>query len=294
MQTKVALIPIDTYEQDAVDAAVRTGFSLLGGLPQLLDPEQKILLKPNLLGKAPPQKAVTTHPAVFAAVAKALQEAGCAHLSYGDSPGNPTATPAKVAATSGIAEAAESLGIPMADFSAGSNVHYQGVSVPRTFCLANGVQEADCLITLCKMKTHALERITGAVKNQYGCIVGVNKAAGHAAHPSSETFADMLADLNRCVNVQLAVMDGIVAMEGNGPTSGTPVAMNVILISQDPVALDTVFCHLVDLDPASVPTNVSGAAAGLGVMDDNAITVATPEGDFTPAEAAKRWGNPDF
>ena len=88
-----------------------------------------------------------------------------------------------------------------------------------SFYLCKGVQEADALISLCKMKTHALERITGGVKNLYGCICGVNKAAGHARHPSSEAFAEMLADLNRCVRPKLHIMDGITAMEGNGPSS---------------------------------------------------------------------------
>ena len=87
------------------------------------------------------------------------------------------------------------------------------------------------MINICKMKTHALERITGAVKNLYGCITGVNKAAGHAAYPDSWVFADMLTDLHRCVRPRLHIMDGIIAMEGNGPTSGTPIAMNVLLFS---------------------------------------------------------------
>ena len=57
-------------------------------------------------------------------------------------------------------------------------------------------------------------------------------------------------------------MDGIIAMEGNGPTSGDPVPMNVLLFSRDPVALDAVFCHLVALDPELVPTNVMGKKRG--------------------------------
>ena len=144
------------------------------------------------------------------------------------------------------------------------------------------------------MKTHALERITGAVKNLYGCVTGVNKAAGHAAHPNSEAFADMLADLHRCVKPRLHIMDGIVAMEGNGPTSGTPVAMNMLLFSTDPVALDTLFAALVHLDPAEVPTCVSGAREGLGTMTLGDIDVVTPGGVFTVPQAVERYGKADF
>ena len=290
----VALVPLDTYDQLQVDEAVRQGVALLGGLAQFVRPEESILLKPNLLGSALPQKAVTTHPAVFAAVARLLREAGCTHLSYGDSPGNPTATPRKVAVSSGIAEAAARFDIPLADFDHGASVSFPQGQAAHGFFLCNGVRDADAVINLPKMKTHALERITGAVKNLYGCIFSVNKAAGHARHPSSEAFANMLCDLHLCVKPRLHILDGIVAMEGNGPTSGVPKAMNVLLFSADPVALDSVFAALVSLDPAAVPTCVSGAQRGLGVMAAEDILVRTPAGDCSVADAAARYGKPDF
>lgn len=290
----VALIPLDTYDQPRVNQAVRQGVELLGGIGTFVRPEEKILLKPNLLGRALPQKAVTTHPAVFEAVAQLLIDEGYAHLSYGDSPGNPSTTPVKAAQACGIAASAERLGVARADFDGGSVVHFPEGRVARSFYLCHGVQEADAMINVCKMKTHALERITGAVKNLYGCICGVNKATGHAQYPNSDVFADMLCDLQRCVAPRLHIMDGVVAMEGNGPTSGTPVSMNVLLFSADPVALDSVFAALVNLDPATVPTCVSGQASGLGVMDHDRIAVVTSEGEMTVAEAARRWGKPDF
>ena len=290
----VGLVPVGTYEQEAVDQAVRTGIDLLGGIGQYVQPEEKILLKPNMLSGALPQKAITTHPAVFTAVAKLLQENGYAYLSYGDSPGNPATTPVKAAAATGIAEAAQALGIREADFSSGSVVRFPEGKKAHSFYLCRGVQEADAVINLCKMKTHALERITGGVKNLYGCICGVNKATGHAQYPSSESFAEMLADLNRLIHPRLHIMDGITAMEGNGPTSGTPVQMNVMLFSDDPVAMDTVFCALISLDPSTVPTCVSGQAYGIGTMNPSEIRILTPEGEISCREAAKKYGKPDF
>lgn len=82
----VALIPIATYDQAAVDTAVLQGVDLLGGIARFVQPEERILLKPNLLSRALPQKAITTHPAVFSAVCRLLRESGYTHLSYGDSP----------------------------------------------------------------------------------------------------------------------------------------------------------------------------------------------------------------
>lgn len=290
----VVLIPVSTYDQEIVDQAVARGLTLLGGLTRFVSPEEHILLKPNLLSRALPQKAVTTHPAVFSAVCKALREGGYAFVQYGDSPGNPTTSPEKAAQGCGIAEVAERFGIPQADFGSGSIVHYPDGLRAKSFYLCKGVQEADALINVCKMKTHALERITGAMKNLYGCVTGVNKAAGHASFPNSDIFAEMLADLNGCVKPRLHIMDGIVAMEGNGPTSGTPVAMNVLLFSADPVALDTVFATLVHLDPATVPTIVSGVKAGIGVMEEAQIDVVTPEGTLTLSQAREKYGKADF
>ncbi len=290
----VSFIPVNSYDQHIVDEAVKTGINLLGGIRQFVQPEEKILLKPNMLTGALPQKAITTHPAVFAAVARVLQEAGCTQLTYGDSPGNPATTPVKAAAVTGIAETAAAMNIPEADFSSGSVVRFPEGRKAHSFYLCRGVQEADAVINICKMKTHALERITGGVKNLYGCICGVNKAAGHAQYPSSESFADMLADLNKLIHPRLHIMDGIVAMEGNGPTSGTPVNMNVLLFSTDPVAMDTVFCKLIHLDPGTVPTCVSGHASGVGTMNPEEIRIITPEGEISCDEAAEQYGKPDF
>ena len=290
----VALVPVSSYDQAEVDAAVRTGVELLGGIGAFVKKEEKILLKPNLLSGALPQKAITTHPAVFSAVCRLLREAGYAHLSYGDSPGNPVTTPEKAADVSGISGAAEKWHLEKADFDAGSVVRFPEGKTAHSFYLCKGVQEADALINLCKMKTHALERITGGVKNLYGCVCGAKKAVGHAQYPSSEVFADMLADLNLCVKPRLHIMDGIVAMEGNGPTSGVPRAMNVMLFSADPVAMDTVFCALISLNPATVPTCVSGERAGLGTRNADRIRILTPEGEIDCARAAEKYGQPDF
>ena len=83
-------------------------------------------------------------------------------------------------------------------------------------------------------------------------------------------------------------------MEGNGPTSGDPVSMGVLLMSTDPIALDTVFCHLVDLDPTYVPTNLYGENIGLGTWHDDRIEIRTPDGEQSVEELKRKYGNPDF
>ena len=93
---------------------------------------------------------------------------------------------------------------------------------------------------------------------------------------------------------RLFIMDGIVAMEGNGPASGDPVPMKVILVSKDPVALDSVFARLINLRPDYVPTNIIGNKYKLGTMDFNKIDVVTPDGPISIDEAYKKYGKPDF
>lgn len=258
---------------------------------QEITKESRLVLKPNLLAKTDPDKACTTHPAVFHAVGKALQEAGYQNLKYGDSPGNPMIKVEKVAEECGIRQAADDLGIPLGDFEHGTQVEFAGRAADH-FVLCNEVLQADGIINVCKMKTHQLERITGAVKNTFGCVFGINKGASHAKFATAETFAKMIADLNLLVHPVLHVMDGIVAMEGNGPQSGTPTPMNVLLLSTDPVALDSVFCHLVNLKPELVPTNVSGMEQGVGSFAE--VEVLTEDGSMSPEEAGAKYGNRNF
>jgi len=257
----VAIISCGSYDDAEVLAAVERGFSLLGGADKFVRPNEKILLKLNWLTGDPPEKCVTTHPAVFRAVSRVLQKAG-ARLSYGDSPG--FQSPDSAAKKTGCAEVAEELNIPLADFRAGKDVSYAEGKQNKKFTIVNAVLENDGVISLPKMKTHAFQRVTGAVKNQFGCVPGALKGEFHVKVPDAYDFAKMLVDLNSFVHPRLYIMDGIMAMEGNGPRGGDPRQMNVLLFSTDPIALDATMCRLMNLDPALVLTNIAGEEMGAG------------------------------
>ena len=162
--SRVAVIRCDTYDTPAVESAVTRGLELLGGARQFVRPGERVVLKPNLLVPSGADKAVTTHPAVFSAVARALAGAG-AELSWGDSPGFGTTVGAGRKA--GIVQAAEELGIPVADFEHGRVASFPAGELIKQFTIAEGVAAADGLVSLPKLKTHALTRMTGAVKNRY-------------------------------------------------------------------------------------------------------------------------------
>lgn len=292
MKSKVVLLPCREYDEEKIYTLLKQGLDLLGGVNTLIPRDAKILLKPNLLKRAEVEKAVITHPVVVGAFARILRENGYEQIVLADSCGHGT-TQAVIRGT-GMDAYLEKYQIPAIDYSEGIKVDYpQGIQA-KEFILPKELLEQNCVISLSKMKTHALERITGAVKNSYGFVYGFHKAKGHTQYPSADSFARMLIDLNKCVAPKLYVMDGIVAMEGNGPGSGDPVPMNVMLMSTDPVALDSVFSRLVYLKPEMVPTNYHGEKMGLGTWKEEEITLLTPDGGISMSEAVKEYGNPAF
>ncbi|MDD3321279.1 MAG: DUF362 domain-containing protein [Paludibacter sp.] len=270
MKSKVAIVRCNSYLQEEVNEAVKKGLDLLGGARVFANKDESILLKVNLLVGEVPEKCVTTHPSVFRAVAEQFKEVG-AQLSYGDSPGfGATHAAAKKA---GIAEVAEEMNITLGDFKEGKEVFFEKGIQNKKFFIANAVLDTDGLVSLAKMKTHALERFTGAIKNQFGCVVGMRKGEFHVKLPDATDFARMLVDLNSFIQPKLYIMDGVMAMEGNGPRGGTPRQMNVLLFSTDPVALDATASRMINLDPLYVPTTLVGAENGSGKYKEDDIEI---------------------
>ncbi len=292
MKSRVVLLSCDSYDEDKVYEKIKTGLSLLGGADRFIKKDEKILLKLNLVRGAAVERAVTTHPSVAIAVARILSEEGFKDIGAGDSSGFGSSV--KIMEELGLKKPFDKYNVKLREFKSGQRVSYpQGIHA-KEFVIAQDVLDADAIISLPKLKTHALEHITGAVKNQYGCVFGLNKAKGHTVYPSQESFAKMLIDLDKYVKPRLYIADGITAMEGNGPTSGEPVAMNLILMSDDPVALDSVFCSLIYLPPENVPTNVFGKQMGLGTYLEDEIEIITQDGIVPLKEIVEKYGKPDF
>lgn len=267
---KVALIRCETYDYPTVKAAVVRGLELLGGPLAFCRPGETILLKPNLVAGDPPARCTTTHPAVFQAVAEVFLEAG-AKITYGDSPG--VGSPAGAAKKAGLTDVARKLGLEPADFQAGEEVFFANGVQNKKFIIAKGVLACDGLISLPKLKTHGLMRMTGAIKNQFGCVPGILKGEYHVKLSNVNEFARMLVDLTGLIRPRLFLVDGIIAMEGNGPRGGSPKPLNVLLMSADPVALDATICRIIDLKPEYVPYIVYGQEAGLGTCRPGEIAL---------------------
>jgi uncharacterized protein (DUF362 family)/NAD-dependent dihydropyrimidine dehydrogenase PreA subunit len=264
----VALVRCENYEHQNVSRAVRKGMDLLGGPGRFARPGEKILFKPNWLVADPPEKLTVTHPAIFRSMVEVFKTTG-AVLSYGDSPA--IQSPETAARNSGFLSVATAEGVALADFKRGREIVFAAGVQNKKFVIANGALDCDGIISLPKLKTHGLERVTGCVKNQFGCVPGALKGEFHVKLASAVDFARMLVDLNAFLAPRLYVMDGVIAMEGNGPRGGTARPMKVILFSADPIALDATVCRMIDIDPEFVPTITLGMEAKSGTWKKEEI-----------------------
>lgn len=113
------------------------------------------------------------------------------------------------------------------------------------------------------MKTHDVTLLTGAVKNMFGIIVGKVKHEIHKRALVKELFGEILIDIFNIRKPALAIMDGVVAMEGNGPGNGIPRRVGVILASNDCFALDIIASKIIGVNPLEVMTNKAAIKKGL-------------------------------
>lgn len=151
--------------------------------------------------------------------------------------------------------------------------------------LSKTLLDADVFITLPVLKTHATTVFTGALKNQFGCYPQHNRIL---LHPHLD---EVIVLINTILKPKLAVMDGIVAMEGRGPINGVPRRLDLLLASTDPVALDSTAMRLVGIDPSTSDHVVMAAGKGLGTIDSDAITI---DGDYEGYKTTFEPAEKDF
>ena len=263
-ETQVYAASCPDYEQ--AEACIRALVEQMGGMGRFVRPGERIVLKANLLRAAPPESAICTHPAVVEAVAKLVKEAGGTPVIC-DSPGGALHKEAVLRSLyekTGMAAAAAAAGAELSMDSSTRTVSLPDGKVLRQAEIITPVAEADGVIDLCKMKTHVLMSMTGAVKNLFGVIPGLSKVGYHATHPDHATFADVLLDLTGYVKPRLSLMDGILAMEGDGPgSSGTPRQAGLLLAAANPLALDTAAGAIMNLPRQDNPVLLAAERRGL-------------------------------
>ena len=229
MGKEVHCYSVPDYASAALAADVEDIFAQ-SAAARALGPRSRVLVKPNLVAKHAPEKAVTTHPAVLDAVCAALRRRGVESITVADSPGglyNP-AVMKSIYKASGLLAVCERHGALAYTACEAAPRKTDGVRV-KEFSLLRPVLEADFIIDLPKFKTHVMTGMSCAVKNLFGTVPGLQKAEFHMRFPEKEPFGEMLVDLCETVRPQLIIADGVLAMEGDGPAGGTPRALGLVL-----------------------------------------------------------------
>lgn len=268
-KSKVSVVNCSSYNINDVYDSIKRSVDLLGGAASFKKFGTKVLLKPNMLCGAKPEEAVTTHPAVVEAVARLFVENGF-EVTVGDSPAiDSTLSAAKKC---GIADGASRAGVTISDFKfTVEKANPDGVLVKK-FTIAKACDDADFIVSIPKLKTHSQMYYTGAMKNMFGAISGLQKSKFHVRFVERSNFAKMIIDLNLLLKPRLAIVDAVVSMEGHGPRNGSPKHTGFIAASVDLCALDYTCASIIGYNAVKIPTIAEGFARGVyGSTDPSEI-----------------------
>ncbi len=258
MDPKVSLVRCGSYDAAQVQAAVAEAVRLLGGIERFVRAGEKVLLKPNLLTDAAPERGIDTHPEVVRAVIRLLRPV-TKHIICGDSPSvwGEKKDIGRVYEVSGIKKVCAEEGVELVYFSRSQLV--------KGYPLASWAFSCDRLINIPKFKTHGFTILTACLKNLFGLVVGMHKMKIHFDHPRAADLSRVIVDIYEARRPDLNIVDGITAMEGEGPGSaGTLKHMELIAAGGNGVCVDMVLAHLMRQDIFVIPTNKEAVRRGLG------------------------------
>ena len=248
MTKTVALQKCDEYDFEKVLSCIKAMFALV---PPPDVRGKTVLLKPNILYPKAPELAVCTHPIVVGAAVRAFVELGAAKVIAGESPAIANSTLA--AKSTGMYDQVINNGGEWADFKEYVSVPCPDGKIVKTINFAKQFTQADVIVSLSKLKSHQLMTYTGAMKNLFGLMIGLEKAGCHYRFSKKEDFAAFLTDLNIAAKAQYAIMDAIVGMDGpGGPGSGDPIKLGFLAASDNILALDWKCSELVGYNPHNI------------------------------------------
>lgn len=235
---------------------------------------KRVLIKPNMLGPFPVNKGVTTHPALIKAVVQYLRAQDPAEIMVGDNPGAMGyGENERCAEKTGILEGAQGYYRNISKDTIKREVKSAFV---KSLVISRDVIESDIVINLPKFKTHLQTRITGAVKNMYGILVGGEKARLHTIATDPEDFSRAVVDVYKIRIPELTIMDAVVGMEGNGPSNGHLRNVNRILASDNGVVLDAVMAYMMGVVPQQINYLKIAQEEGLGETGIDKIEIKGP------------------
>ncbi|MDD5408766.1 MAG: DUF362 domain-containing protein [Candidatus Omnitrophica bacterium] len=294
MSTQISIVKCNSYEPPVVEQALRRMLDLLGGITSFVKPGSRVLVKPNLLMSKGPEYAITTHPQVVRSVIHILKEINC-RVIIGDGPsvwGKYIENVDEVYEVTGIKKVAHDEDVQL--------VNFDKRRMRNKFPLTSWLDECDYLVNLPKFKTHEFTLMTGAIKNLFGLVSGTYKTELHKNYFKPPEFAKILVDIYQEARPALTIIDGVLAMEGDGPgSSGRPRQLNLLLGGADCVALDTVMAKIMGIKNQEVLSTKEAFLRGLGEGQLSRIKIAGEDIDkldipaFILPQATKASNLPD-
>lgn len=265
LRNRVYVDKCEEYDPQKIESILEKRFRELH-IDEKIKEGMTVVVKPNLIMKATPDAAATTHPEVLAAVGRIVKRLGARVLIAESSGGLYTEQTIKMITKGcGIADVAERDG-----FEINLDTSYTAVELPhgkicRTLNVINPYVKADFIIDIAKLKTHCMTQFSGATKNLFGTVPGLMKPELHFRYPEINDFSSMLIDLAEYIKPDLCIIDGIDAMEGDGPTGGQKRHMGVLFTGLSSYNVDVAASTAIGINPMSVRMLFEANSRGLCV-----------------------------
>ncbi len=285
MINSVSVARVESYEGDAIIKAVETFFETSPSVKNI-STSTKILLKPNLVAKHPPEHAVTTHPAVLRAVILACKKHGASenNIIVADSSGgiyNPIRMQS-VYRAAGLLEICKEQNVKAYDECKYKEVKVKNGKLVSKFEIIEPAIEADLIINLPKLKTHMMTGLTAATKNMFGVIPGLQKAQWHVEFSDKMRFGHMIIDLYQTITPTLNILDAVIGMQGDGPSGGQARHAGLMLASENALNLDLAAADLINLQAKQVPYLNAAMERGLCAENFNKVDLIGEVEAFVP------------
>ena len=243
-----SLVECNSYNEKAIEEAVSQAVDFSA----YISAGQTVLVKPNLLDAFSPDKACTTHPSVVKAVVKEIMALG-GSVIIADSPQGAWTENhlKKVYSETGMKKVADETGCKL---NYNMDTYYfkpEHAAFRSQIAVMSVLKDVDVVVNVPTIKCHMMAKYTGAVKNLYGYVPGMVKMRHHTKLNMGE-FGKILLDLEEHKTPVLTVVDAVVGMEGQGPSSGDPKELGLIFAGTNPYEIDYVICKIIGIDPMDV------------------------------------------
>jgi len=250
----VSVEKCSSYDAEKIAAIVESQFVLFESAGPIFREGASVVIKPNLLLGRKPEEATTVHPYLVGAIIRAVKKRGGIPL-IAESPSGPYTERIlkSVYSVTGMEGIAVKEGARLNYDTESINVPAKGSGSTAVFHLLKPIVKADAVICAGKVKTHTQMVYTGAVKNLFGTVPGLEKPEFHSRFPEKEHFASMIVDLCETVHPVLSFLDGITGMEGNGPSGGKPVGLGLLFAGKNPYAVDAAVLSKIGFSIDRVP-----------------------------------------